>query len=757
MQGFAIAYAAGTAWAMLSAALPALPSGLSCALAGLWLLSRGARWRVPAGLLLGAGWAMVYIVWHEPPRLLALTTPQDAVIEGVIDSMPQRGAGTRFFLHTDRIRLGDAEWRGSLRVRLSWRRAPDLLPGQRWRIAVRLRPVSGFRNPGSSDYVGWLYRQGVRYTGYVRADGGEMLGADTCCLMLRWRHALARRLDSLRLAPRGAGIISAMTLGERNGLDVPTRDLFARAGISHLVAISGLHIGLVAGLAMWLGSGIWRRIPPWCLRVPAPLAAASVGVTAGLAYGLLAGMALPTQRAVIMLLVAWLALLLRRTSRPGSVLASALIAVLIWDPYAVLDAGLWLSFVAVAAILLANRWTRGRGVVVRALSIQGAISLALLPVLWLFDLGGSLLGLPLNLLLVPLFGFVVVPASLLGLALLALGIDGHGMLLGWLASALEFLVQMLAALIAAWPDSYLQSSWELAVIGLGAVAMALLLVPPGVPGRRLGLLALAALVLPRAPDLAPGQMRLSALDVGQGLAVVLETRTHLLVYDTGPGYASGFNTADAVLLPFLRRAGRSVVDVLMLSNADQDHAGAAPALLTGIEVSRVLSGEPGELPIPASACVQGQSWVWDDVRFEILHPVPDTELQGNDASCVLRVQAGAHSVLLTGDIGVKVERGLVADGAIGRQTIVFAAHHGSNSSSAPEFVTATQPDYVLYSVGRHNRWRFPRDPVSARWREIGATTLRTDRDGAITFILGGEGGPSPPTRYAQDARRHWHD
>lgn len=777
----ALAFALGVGLYFLQ---PRIPPGwpvVAAVLAAAGLSLRYRRMWPVVSCLAGFGWSQLAC-----QGLLSAPFPeglvrQDLVIEGRVASLPERGGdGVRFLLDPEAVWHGDQRVRFGGLVRLSWYRdPPELLAGQRWRLAVRLKPPHGFVNRGGFDYERWLFLQGVGASGHVLArDQNRLLDAGAGRYrLLRWRQRLRDRLTAalagLGSPDRGAGtdgragsgrdsavagavktspagaLVSALVVGDRGGLTPAQWRVFAQTGTSHLIAISGLHVGLVAGFVFVLARWLWSRGTRLVQWLAAPRAAALVALAAAVLYSALAGFSVSTQRALIMLAVVLLALVAGRTLRPFGALLTALVAVLLVDPTSVLSFGFWLSFGAVAVLLyaLGGRlapapllWRWGRA--------QWAVALGLLPMLLLFFGRASVVAPAVNLVAVPLFGVilpVVLVAALVALAgwylplvLVGQGLDAGYRFLAWIARS-----PMAAEAISGRPDWV----WIAAFAGV-----LLLLAPRGLPARWPGLVLLLPLALVRPPVPEPGQADFTLLDVGQGLAVVIRTASHVLVYDLGPRYPSGFNTGSAVLLPYLRTVGVEHLDVLMVSHADRDHAGGLPGLVAEMPVERILSGEPeaiatelpampGQTPGAAPApCRRGQHWTWDGVEFEVLYPLADAE-QGNDSSCVLRVNAGGASVLLTGDISRRVEARLVAlDGRRLSSDLLVAAHHGSNTSSSLAFIAAVAPRVVLYSAGYANRFGFPTAKVRARFDAAGVRPLNTADSGEIRFLLG------PPAR-----------
>ncbi len=734
-------------------------------------------WRLPLWFAAGSLWAL----WHAGTGLATALPPalegRDLRVTGVIEGIPRRSEdGVRFFLRVERFEDAPGFTDLPQRLRLSWygRRVPALVAGERWRFTVRLKRPRGFMNPGGFDYEGWLFRQGVRATGYVRAGAGhERLAPPpswpVSSWSLRWsldrlRQALYREIDTRLAGWELRGLVAALAMGERQGIQEHHWQVLRGTGTTHLMAISGLHVGMVAGLAFWLVRWGWSRVPALSLYLAAPRAAAVAALLAAGVYAALAGFSVPTQRALIMVGVAMVSWFFQTRWRPGDVLALALWGVLWWDPLSVLSAGLWLSFAAVAGILFAmGGRPAARGAWWRWGRLHWVAALGVAPLsLWFFH--QQALAAPLaNFLAVPWVGLLVVPCALLGAVLLPLWPAAGEVLLQAAVLCLSGLWPVLEAM-AAWPGAqwfHAPPAWGLAV---AVVAVLLCLAPRGLPGRWLGVLGLLPLVLPLQPRPAEGELWFTLLDVGQGLAAVAQTREHVLVYDTGPRYSDRFDAGSAVLVPFLRSRGIRRVDLLVLGHGDRDHSGGAATLLAALPVARILASAPARVPPaagwegpPPAPCRAGQHWRWNGISFHMLHPQPVSDLRGNDASCVLRIRAGRHAVLLPGDIERRGERALLRHHRAGLASqILVVPHHGSRTSSTPAFVAAVRPDYALFAVGYRNRYRLPAAAVVQRYRAQGSRLLDSARHGAMHFRLGGTGELPAPQLYRSMARRYWH-
>ncbi|MDY6978721.1 MAG: DNA internalization-related competence protein ComEC/Rec2 [Pseudomonadota bacterium] len=762
MRSGTIAFLAGILCLQLFPALPAsgwiFLLGVSIP-AALWL---GFPWRLAGWLISGFLWAL----WSAH-SILSVTLPpelegQDLILVGHVAGLPESGQRrTRFLLDVDHYLVAGERQAWPARVRLNWygQQRPALQPGQTWRLEVRLKRPRGFRNPGSFDYERWLFAERIRATGYVRYDNRPLVSRPVPWRyrLDQWRQRLSQALQQ-PLAGQAGALFRALSVGDRRDVDSSTWEVLRVTGTAHLLAISGMHIGLLAALVFWLTRYLWRlggeRLLLW---LPAPRAAALLATLAALVYAAMAGFAIPTQRALVMLAVVMLALWRLRPLAPGRTLAWAALLVLLLDPLAVLSAGFWLSFAAVALILYALGGARPRSRLHQWLRIQGWITLGLAPLLIAWFQQVSLVAPLANLLAIPLVSLLIVPLALLGtLATLTFPALGNVLLtgLGWL---LEGMLEVLQSM-AAWPFSHWQtgtgSAGALLLLGAGLL---LLLAPRGLPGRYLAPVLCLPLLLGSGARPPPGQAWLTLLDVGQGLSAAVQTRSRLLIFDTGARYSTSFDTGAAVVVPYVRHSGYSGIDHLVISHGDNDHIGGLASVRQALPVGRLSTSVPEQIPGAGHrACEAGQRWQWDGVHFQFLAPAPG-RLGGNDASCVLRIEAGEQVALLSGDIEQAGERALLRrQRAKLAADILVAPHHGSLTSSTPAFVTAVNPDYVLYPVGYRNRYRFPRPAVVARYTAVGARQYRVDEEGALRFVLGEADGVRKLFSYREANRRYWH-
>ncbi|WP_407352119.1 DNA internalization-related competence protein ComEC/Rec2 [Luteimonas sp. R10] len=738
--------------------LPVLPAwpwlllALGVGIAG-WGYGRHAR--APGAALTGFALCGLHAAFALSVQLPPEHERSDFVVAGRVVQLPEHEARrTRFLFRVDRGAAQPAFLRGRL-LRLSWYdgwegedpRRFDIAPGSRWRFTARLRAPRGLRNPGWFDSEKHALARRLAAVGYVRdADPVERLapaaGIDA------WRDGLAGRID--RAVPGAASrYVRALALGDTRRLDERDWETLRATGLTHLIAISGFHVGLVAGFFALLAAGAWRLLPMLGRRVPRPQAAAFAALAGALFYAAAAGWALPTVRTVLMIAVVAAARLWRRPLRVADSLALAAVAVLLVDPLSVLAAGFWLSFAGVAWLVWCLPHTRAQPLLRGFLSAQWVATLGLLPLTAVLFGQASLAGPFANLVAIPWWSLVVVPLSLLGTGLEALHAGAGSW--AWRLAAWCF---DLSWPLFAWLASGRFALWWLPEARWYALPLALLgafwlLLPRGVPGKALAALLWLPLLWPDRGLPRAGEAELVVFDAGQGLSVLVRTARHALLYDMGPAAPDGYDAGERVVVPALQALGVRRLDAAVVSHGDGDHAGGLDAVRRRFGPAPLFapngSGIDGAAP-----CLAGSAWELDGVRFRFLHPALHFPYLRNEASCVLRIEAAHGAALLTGDIGEVVERGLLRDDPTAvRADVVLVAHHGSDSSSDPGFVAATGADYALVASGYGNRFGHPQRQVVRRWERAGARVLDTAPGGALRVGITRDG-------VVATARRHTH-
>jgi len=701
-----------------------------------WRRAAWTLWWAASGFLVAAAWAH----YRLADALPAQWEGRDVRVRGVIAEMPQADEdGTqRFVFDVEAIATPSA--RVPARISLGWYAAPGgarvplLQPGQRWQFTVRLRRPHASANPHAPDLERWYLERGIRALGYVRPGRALLLDSAVArpgYALERLRSAARARIrDTLPGVPAGA-VLAALSIGDQQAITRAQWEVFTATGVNHLMSISGLHITMLAAIAFALTRRAWARLPTLALRVPAQRAAALAGLAVGTGYALLAGFAVPAQRTVLMMAVVALALWSGRPVRGREVLAAAAIVVVACDPWAVVSPGFWLSFAAVALILFVTggRLAAGNWLVQWG-RVQWAVTLGLAPLLLALFQQLSLISPLANALAVPLVSLAVVPLCLAGLL-----VPGD-LLLGAAAQTMHWTWELLAMLaqvpLATWSRAA-PPPWSLACAAAG---VAWLLGPAGLPARWLGALGCVPLALLLPPRPAPGEAWLDVLDVGQGQAILVRTRHHALLYDTGPAYRGDRDAGARIVVPHLRAVGVRRLDALVISHDDNDHSGGAASVRAAVPVARVLASAAGA----GERCTRGQHWTWDGVEFALLHPDAadyNSMRRDNDLSCVLRVRGARYAALLSGDIEAAAEDALVhREPRSLRADVLLAPHHGSATSSSPRFLSQVQPRIAIFTVGYRNRFGHPAPVVEKRYAREGVRGLRSDRDGAVEIRLG---------------------
>lgn len=753
----ALAFLAGILWVETRPALDSVTAAVPFVVVVAAVCGRFGPGAI-ATLALGIAWSCVRAGIALEPPLTAEANGTDRVIVGDVVSLPEAASGRVQFefapLATSSVKLPS-------RVRLSWydcKRQPRA--AERWQLEVRLRAPRGFANPGGYDYEGELFRAGIGGVGYVRDSiHNRVLGRRTAAYpLLALRGAIANRIESVLGDSPAKGVIAGLAVGATQRISRDQWQVFAVTGTTHLVAISGLHVTMVAAFAMLLARALWglpRARLPRSVRTEVVCLSGAMAATA---YALLAGFSVPTQRTLVMLLAGLAAVWLRRSLPPSHVLSLALILVLVHDPHAVLAAGFWLSFLAVAAIF----WGVGsllapRPLLRSFLTTQGAVSVALVPVTVPLFGSVSLIAPVANLLAIPLFSGVLVPGTLLSLALAPLAPSAAELLLRAVAGSFEVswpLLEAAARIPGALMHAGAPDAWQVGVLAFSALV---LISPLPALLRTAGLLVLATLCFAMPERPAPGNFMLNVLDVGQGLAVLVRTRSHVLLFDAGPVFRSGRSAGELVVVPALHHAGLRRLDMLVASHADNDHIGGLAAVEGAFHIATLRhGGDRFRSRTPAARCLRGEAWMWDGVLFEFVHPGESEAWSENNGSCVLRIVGRGGSALLTGDIESAAETALGARDALLSSDVVVVPHHGSRSSSTEAFIQRAQASYAIVSAGAGNRWGFPHSVVIDRWCAAGTEVIDTANWGAVTVRVEQAAGVQPPRSQRQEHRRYWH-
>jgi competence protein ComEC len=774
---------------------------------------------------------------------------KNLIVNGFISSIPASNADVQRFefiitrlsvLETDGRRIQQMRVAEKIprKIRLSWYYGSSVRAGEKWQLEVRLKPPHGFINPGGFDYEAWLFQHGIDATGYVRKSAlnqrqpGASQALSMTLLMApinKIRQSLAEKIEIIA-AKTGAGnqseidyksdqassfsLIKALAIGDKSSISNQQWRVLTSTGTSHLMAISGLHIGLAAFFAYAL---IRRLVPVFVMkRIPAQHIALGGGLLVALLYAMVAGLSIPTQRAIIMLFVLSVMMLMRRNHRPLDALGFALLLVLLLDPLAVLSVGFWFSFSAVAVIFITlnssspevnivatgqkkkdlnhSVWFKVGSTLKQWVRLQLLITLFLLPLSLFMFQQVSLVSPIANLLLIPYVSFLVVPVVLVAIVC-AFVLPAFAEVLFSLAAALLDIIWPLLSYLAAQPYAlWLRGDIDILKLLLLTAVLLLLYFSRGLACfinshlqqanlpqtgqqqsnrqqilwglRFVSCLLLFPLFTATKSTLSTGEYQLTVLDVGQGSAAVIQTKNHVAVFDAWAKFSDRFDAGSSVVLPYLSSQGIQFLDYLIISHGDADHIGGAQVILDRLPETNLIGQDLEKLVASKKQpCVEGDKWQWDGVDFVFLSPVTAGLSQGNSSakrdkrnnrSCVLQVSSKAGSVLFTGDIEKETERQLLI--RYGRQLdsdILIVPHHGSKTSSTTAFIKAVDPEISIFSVGYKNKFKFPNSKVMARYVALGGTLLQTDKNGALSISLTGKTG-LVIEKHREKARKYWH-
>ena len=754
------------------------------------LLRWGSSSLPRAGILiaigcLGFAYAAVHATWRMADELAFDDEGRDISVVGVIASLPVRlERGVRFELDVERVVTPNV--RVPSRLLLGWYSSDPgsggaVQPGERWAFTVRLKRPHGTMNPGGFDFEAWMLERNLRASGYVRAGRNDQAPVRMQAMVWAPRYAIERARSNLRaqLVPklegkRYGGVLLALVLGDQRAISDADWTLFNRTGIGHLVSISGLHITMIASLVGLSVAAIWRRLPVLLSCAAAQTAAVIAGLLAAFLYALLAGWGVPAQRTVVMLAtvgVAWLF-----SSRIGAATSLALAAALVCliDPWAVLAPGFWLSFGAVAAIVWVvqgrpqhSAASGLRPVLHAAARVQIAVTLALIPATVLLFHQLSIVSPLANAVAIPVVSWAVTPLALLGAALATLPAP-LSLLAEPMLGAADAIFAIVAALLE-WAGSFAWanvpvSTPPLALVLLAGIGVIWLLAPPGWPLRAVGAVALLPMFVWPGMRAAEGEVWVTALDVGQGSAVLVETKSQVWLYDAGPRYSADTDAGERLILPYLRHRGIGRLDGLIVSHLDTDHSGGAASVLRAVSVDRLVSSIAPGHPVlntrsDVERCTAGMQWSSGTLAFAVLHPAPadyEAKRSTNSMSCVVRITSGPTRLLLTGDVPLADEAALLARDPAVRADWLAVPHHGSRSSSSALLLDTLGAKVAVAQAGYRNRFRHPDIEVLGRYQLRQIKFFRTDHSGAVQWRFAGDGSSTVSSARETQAR-YWHN
>lgn len=707
-------------------------------------------------LVTGCAAGFIFAWWYAATTLM-WTLPKNAegrltIVRGHVASLPVKSDWqTQFIFVLDNSKV---------KIKLALRDSNIFIaPGDHWQFSVRLKRIHGTQNPGGFDYEAWALQNGIRAAGYIVRDDKNHLIAHHWYVapVAQVRFYLQQKIQKYLPVSQTSAWLMALMIGERSGIPPEQWQILRATGTNHLMAIAGLHIGMVVGFVYLFVFSLWRRVAWLVLIMPAQQAALIFALLVACLYSVCAGFSVPTQRACIMFGIIALIRMHNLVISAWMIWALALMLVLLLNPLVILSESFWLSFGTIALIIYGMRgriapsgwwwkWCR----------VQWVIGFGLIPFSIYFFHEFSIVSFIANMIAIPWLCFLILPFCLLGLILLIVMPSCTAVLLYWADKSLAGLWSVLT-----WFAHLQHATWQFTfshtiVFLLVLLGFILLLAPLGFAGRWFGLLWLLPLVLhPSSPNIL-GDVSLTVLDVGQGLSCIVRTKRHTLIYDTGPAIGS-MDSGENIVLPFLSNAQIKHVDSMIVSHGDNDHIGGAAKILSVLYIKNIFTSVPDEMAdYHAQYCVAGQSWQWDGVQFTMLYPAESMLGLGNDSSCVLRIDAGMHSILLTGDIEKAAEKYLVQQAANQlKADILIAPHHGSKTSALKEFVSAVAPKYVVYATGYRNRYHFPHQIVIKTYSDNGVQQINSADTGAVEFTLSAKQALVQPKFYRQDHMRYW--
>jgi competence protein ComEC len=690
--------------------------------------------------------------WYQDLVLPDSLTQTDIAIRGVVADFPRAEDDSVAF--TLRLLPDDLVSRFPETVQLRIYTA-DLQPqaGELWDFLVRLKRPAGPINWAGFDREAWALRNHIHANGYVRESplNRRIDARGPGSLTLRLRDIVRQRIEKALAGHPMSPLVQGITIAATQSIDADTWQILRDSGTSHLVAISGLHVSLVAAFLWYPGRLAGGIMSSFGVLADSLLPARLLALGGAFAYGALAGYSTPTLRACLMvaavLLIGWYG---RNRASGIGILCAALLCMLLANPLSILSPGFWLSFLAVALLYTCvtqsvDSWpvdphaTAKRLILIKRfvaanMHTQFVLGVGLLLPSLIFFSQVSVISFIANLLAIPLFSFCILPLALLGSVLVTMQSGPGDWILIGAATGLEWLVASMG-ILAGIPGAIWQpASMDGVALLLVLTASAVSLIRPPLPGRFAGL-GLLCILLSRDSSSVDELLRVQILDVGQGLAVLVQTRNHNLLYDTGARWRGG-DSGKTVVLPAIQANGIDELDMLIVSHDDADHSGGVSSIMHTVDALQVLAPAADYLGIEqATDCGAGASWEWDNVEFRVVHPVNRSVWSDNNASCVLLIIAAGQKILLPGDIEAGAELKLAEDLLLREVSLVLAPHHGSRTSSSELFVNALAAKYVVFSAGYANRWGFPKTDIVQRWVDSGACALTTSVSGALEFSI----------------------
>lgn len=720
-------------------------------------------------LTCGALWTGLYADHILNWSLAKNLEEKNLIVTGIVAELPKYEAKRSSFIF-DLTSLNQVSQ--NARIKLNWYNNfptfPNFKVGDLWRLNVRIKNPHSTMNPGEFDYEKYLFQNHIRALGYVvSSPQNQRLQVSKRYFLGHLREILKNKIALNLGTNQFTGFIQALIVGDQSSINQDAWQILRTTGTIHFMVIAGLHIGFIASFMFFLGKFLWRRSSRLLLFLPAQIVGAYFALIGAFCYSALAGFSIPTTRAFIQVAVFMLAIIFKRNLESMNNLIVALFLTLLLNPLEPLTSGFWLSFAAVFFILYAvsGRLKNPNNKITRFVHLQTSLTAGLMPLTLYFFTTAPLISIVANAITIPLIGFLVIPLVLIGSTFLFIpGVLGHYFLLA--AAKILQCIWFILAKLALFPyANFAHPIFKIWILIFALLGALLILAPRGFPNRFLGLILFLPIFFYKPATPQYGEVWFTLLDVGQGLASVVRTQNHLLIYDTGPKFYPSGDVGESIILPFLTAQNLKKIDMLVVSHADSDHSGGARSLLKNLPVANFYTSVPDFfLPYPATHCYAGQSWQWDGILFTFLHPSPRDNFTGNNACCVLSVTpiknnlATQNDVLLNGDIEAIAENTIVKNAAPKLHSLVLVApHHGSSSSSSQIFIDAVKPKYVLFSTGYLNRFHFPSISTVKRYVENQIAMLNTVQTGAITFKFDANSGMLAPILFRETKKHYWEE
>ena len=735
--------------------------------------------RLLGAYCLGLYWVLNWAVISVNELLPAELERQDFWVRGEIVSLPEiDGRQSQFVFKVNNAclePLSDCDFSDDILaeqlIQLSLYQHKQIIPGQRWQFKVRLKRPHGFLNPGGFDYEAWLWQKEIRASGYVRDDESNALLIPNEILNFQYlRYQFLLRLNQLfpNQSLKHLNLILALSIGDRQSITDDQWTLFNATGTTQLMGISGKHVSLLALFIYQFSKMFLSRLCKLVLYIPAARIAEFLAILVAYLYAAMAGFGLPAQRAFLMVATFMFAQCICRHSTSSNSYCLALALVLLINPLAPVGSGFWLSFIAVAMLIFVIKQTETAKTtklvkIKNLFKTQLYIFLGLLPFMLLFYQQSSISAPLVNLFAIPFITLLIVPLCLAILLVSFFSSELVTFLCLCVDRLLEKFLLLLKVVNTYWPHALLDlpslALWQWLLFFI-LMVLTLYQIPLSKPWPLIkivfGALSMLAILFIKDSKLELDVFQLDILDVGQGLAIVIRTREHVMLYDLGPSYSDNFNAGEGIILPFLRSENVKRVDKVIVSHGDLDHIGGLEPILTAFPAAEYISSNAEVFPAEFSSieCREGQYWQWDGVNFEILHP-DHGNYNRNNSSCVLKVRNARHSVLLTGDIESRIERRLLAARANVESDILIAPHHGSKTSSSRRFITAVSPDFVVFSNGYLNQFKHPHPDIVKLYTNSGTIGYSTAQTGTISWLIGSNDSLPEASLYRESYKRFW--